>query len=73
MSGGDGEVAGVRILVWAGSESRHIASIMTQPDIDGALVGLGRLAAGELEKNMPGYVTLARQVPAADYPMDERW
>jgi triosephosphate isomerase (TIM) len=44
---GDGEAAGVRILYGGSVKADNIASIMTQPDIDGALVGGASLDAGE--------------------------
>jgi triosephosphate isomerase len=44
---GDAEAAGVRILYGGSVKADNIASIMTQPDIDGALVGGASLDAGE--------------------------
>jgi len=47
---GDGEAAGVRILYGGSVKADNIASIMTQPDIDGALVGGASLDAGEFAR-----------------------
>jgi triosephosphate isomerase (TIM) len=44
---GDAEAAGARILYGGSVKADNIASIMTQPDIDGALVGGASLDAGE--------------------------
>jgi triosephosphate isomerase len=44
---GDAAAAGVRILYGGSVKADNIASIMTQPDIDGALVGGASLDAGE--------------------------
>jgi triosephosphate isomerase len=44
---GDAGAAGVRILYGGSVKADNIASIMTQPDIDGALVGGASLDAGE--------------------------
>jgi triosephosphate isomerase len=44
---GDAQAAGVRILYGGSVKADNIASIMTQPDIDGALVGGASLDAGE--------------------------
>jgi triosephosphate isomerase len=44
---GDAEAAGVRILYGGSVKVDNVASIMTQPDIDGALVGGASLDAGE--------------------------
>ncbi len=44
---GDAAAAGVRILYGGSVKADTIASIMTQPDIDGALVGGASLDAGE--------------------------
>ncbi|HEY4851451.1 MAG TPA: triose-phosphate isomerase [Streptosporangiaceae bacterium] len=57
---GDGEAAGVRILYGGSVKADNIASIMTQPDIDGALVGGASLDAGEFVK-ICRYREVARQ------------